>query len=81
MGLDILIKALDVWSEEDRLSMNHSVQEDINCLKENVLLTAHAFIHISLGQYDGFVYLLPKQVTITQQPTIFRRKLTLLKIL
>ena len=77
MGLDILIKALDVWSEEDRLSMNHSVQEDINCSKENVLLTAHAFIHISLGQYDGFVYLLPKQVTIIQQPTIFRGNLTL----
>ena len=71
MCLDILIKALDVCSEQDRLSMKQSVQEDINCLKENVLLTAHAFIHISLGQYDGFVHLLPKQVTITLQKAIF----------
>ena len=55
----MLIKALDLWNDKDR---RNSVQEDVNCLKENVLLTAHAFIHISLGQYDGYVYLLPKQV-------------------
>lgn len=57
----MLIKALDVWSDQDRLS----VKEDVDCLKENILLTAHAFIHISLGQYDGFVYLLSKQVNCT----------------
>lgn len=60
----MLIKALDVWSDHDRSLMTHSVKEDVDCLKENVLLTAHAIIHISLGQYDGFVYLLPKQVIV-----------------
>ena len=55
----MLIKALELWNDKDR----GLVKEDVNCLKENVLLTAHAYIHISLGQYDGYVYLLPKQVT------------------
>lgn len=57
-----MIKALDLWGDHDRQLMKHSVKEDVDCLKENVLLTAHAFIHISLGQYDGYVSLLPKQV-------------------
>lgn len=59
----MLIKTLDVWNDMERQSMKQSVKEDVNCLKENVLLTAHAFIHISLGQYDGFVYMLPKQAS------------------
>jgi len=55
----MLIKALDVWSGDKGQSKS---LEDTNCLKENVLLTAHAFIHISLGQYEGFVSLQSKQV-------------------
>jgi len=55
----MLIKALDVCSGDKGQSRS---LEDTNCLKENILLTAHAFIHISLGQYEGFVLLQSKQV-------------------
>ena len=58
--------------------IKQSVEGDISCLKENVVLTAHPFLHISLGQYDGFVYLLLKQVTITLQQGIFKANLALL---
>ena len=58
---DMLIKSLDVWGRDEKQSRN---VEDVNCLKENVLLTAHAFIHISLGQYEGYVCLQSKQVQL-----------------